>query len=247
MELLVVGAGAMGRWFGTALVESAVESIDLAFLDADSDAASEAARETSGSAVSTVDPDSFDVVCIAVPIPAATAAIDAHAHAASDAVVDVTGTMTAPVEAMREHAPDCERVSFHPLFAPANEPGNVPLVVDESGPQTDAIRDALARRDNTLFQTTPAEHDEAMETVQAKTHAAVLAFALAAEDVPDVYQTPISETLFDLAEQVTDGDPRVYADIQTAFDGADEIAAAAEHIADADSESFEQLFEQAGQ
>ena len=247
MELLVVGAGAMGRWFGTAVAESASEQVTLAFCDTDSDAASAAASATGGRVVSVPDPGAVDVVCIAVPIPAATAAIAEYAPAARDAVVDITGTMTAPVEAMREHAPDCERVSFHPLFAPANEPGNVPLVADESGPRTDAIRDALARRDNTLFETTPTEHDEAMETVQAKTHAAVLAFALAAEDVPDVYQTPISETLSGLAEQVTSGESRVYADIQTAFEGASDVAAAADRIATTDREAFEDLFEQAGE
>lgn len=245
MEALVVGAGSMGRWFGTVLAESLADPVSLAFLDADDDAATAAAEQVGGRAVSSA--PAVDLVCIAVPIPAGTAAIAEHASAAGEAVVDVTGTMAAPVAAMRETVPDCERVSFHPLFAPANEPGNVPFVADNPGPRTDAVREALTSRDNTLVETTPETHDEAMETVQARTHAAVLAFALAAEDVPDSFQTPISARLSELAEQVTDGDPRVYADIQGAFDGAEDVAAAATRIADADREEFEALFADASQ
>jgi len=79
--------------------------------------------------------------------------------------------------------------------------------------------------------------------VQASAHTAVLAFALAAEDVPDAFQTPISEDLFELVEQVTGGEARVYADIQAAFDGADDVAEAARRIADADDERFAELYE----
>jgi prephenate dehydrogenase len=85
-----------------------------------------------------------------------------------------------------------------------------------------------------------------METVQAKTHAAVLAFGLAADPVPEAFQTPISTVLFDLVEQVTGGDPRVYADIQAAFDGADDVVAAAEEIAAADDRQFRTLYDRAG-
>jgi prephenate dehydrogenase len=145
---------------------------------------------------------------------------------------------------MADHAPDCERLSLHPLFGPENAPGNVATVVDEPGPVTDEIRAALTAQGNHVFETTAAEHDAAMETVQAQAHAAVLAFGLAAADVPDEFQTPISGQLFELVEQVTDGDPRVYADIQTAFDGAADVAAAADALATADPDQFEALYEQ---
>jgi prephenate dehydrogenase len=148
---------------------------------------------------------------------------------------------------MREHVPDCERASLHPLFAPANEPGNVPLVVDEGGPVVDTVRETLTASGNDCFETTPEEHDEAMETVQARTHAAVLAYGLAAEAVDERFHTPISAELDDLAGQVTDGEPRVYADIQAAFDGADDVAEAARRIAEADAEVFERLYAEAGE
>lgn len=245
MRILVVGAGAMGRWFADAVADGHPDYPDIAFADADSSAAATAAESVQSARSVALDTnDRFDVVCIAVPIPVATEAIATHAERATRALVDVTGVATEPIAAMREHAPDLERLSLHPLFAPENAPGNVAAVVDEAGPTTDDVRAALAARGNTVFETTADEHDTAMETVQAQTHAAVLSFGLAAADVPDEFQTPISEELFALVEQVTGGDPRVYADIQSAFEGADDVAAAAEELAAADSTRFEELYQQ---
>ena len=245
MNVLVVGAGAMGRWFADA-VRAGPDEVAVAFADPDDAAASAAADAVDGRTAPLDTDESFDAVCIAVPIPVAVEAIDTHAEKAEDALVDVTGVAAEPVAAMREAAPDRERLSLHPLFAPENEPGNVAAVVDAAGPTTDAIQEALLARGNSVFETTAAEHDRAMETVQAKAHAAVLAFGLAADDVPEQFQTPISAALFELVEQVTGGDSRVYADIQYAFDGADDVATAAEEVAAADADGFETLYSEAG-
>jgi prephenate dehydrogenase len=247
MEILVVGAGDMGRWLGRALREDAPDPVDLAFADRDDAAASDAAAAVGGRTVSTDTDERFDGVCLAVPIPAVSDAVAAYAEQADRAMFDVSGTMRTPIRAMHEHAPDCERASLHPLFAPTNEPGNVPLVVDEGGPVVDTVRETLAARGNDCFETTPDEHDQAMETVQARTHAAVLAYALAAEDIDERFHTPISAGLDDLAQQVTSGEARVYADIQTAFDGADDVAEAARRIAAADDAAFEQLYTEASE
>jgi len=247
METLVVGAGAMGRWFGTALVEDGPPSTSVTFLDRNQATAEDAARAVGGEAVAPGAAPTVDLVCVAVPIPAATGAIERYADHAEAAIVDLTGTMAGPLAAMEVAAPESERASFHPLFAPANEPGNVPAVVDEGGPTVDAAVAALRARGNDVFETTANRHDELMETVQARTHTAVLAFALAAAPVPERYHTPVSAAMADLAAQVTDGDPRVYADIQSAFDGAADVAAAAAEIADADSAEVERLYEEAAE
>jgi prephenate dehydrogenase len=246
MQLLVVGAGEMGRWFADTLAAT-VEDCAVAFADRDPEAATAAAETVGGRAVPVDTEETFDVVCIAVPLPAAADAIAAHADRADAAIVDVAGAMAEPLAAMREAAPDAERVSFHPLFSAANAPGNVAVVADEPGPITDEIRRALAAAGNDLFETTAAEHDESMETVQARAHAAILAYGLAARDVREEFQTPISAALSELVEQVTDGDPRVYADVQEAFEGADAVAEAAERLAEADHESFQRLYHQARQ
>lgn len=248
MDVLVVGSGSMGRWFGEVLgdadvpdtVDTAVD-VSVSYYDERLAAAERAAEETGGTAVSSP-VDAYDVVCIAVPIPAATAAIAAHAGRATRAAVDVTGTMSEPVAALGEHAPEVERCSFHPLFAPDREPGNVPMVVDEGGPVTRFLRETLEARGNTPFETTAKEHDEMMEVVQARTHAAILAYGLASEPVPDRYQTSVSATLSDLVERVAGGDARVYSDIQDAFEGADDVAEAASRLAEANGREFEQLY-----
>jgi len=249
MQLLVVGAGEMGRWFADALAVGLADPPTVAFTDTDDDAARAAAADAADAldarSVPTDADERFDAVCFAVPIPALDAAVDDHAAKAERALVDVTGVMAPALAAMQAAAPTCERVSFHPLFAAANAPGTVAVVPDATGPVTDRISDGLTAAGNDLFETTAREHDEAMETVQASAHAAILAFGLAAEDVREEFQTPVSAGLFDLLDQVTGNDPRVYADIQSAFDGADEVAAAAREFADADRAAFDNLYRDA--
>ncbi len=240
MEVLIVGAGAVGRWFASLL------DATVAFTDVDPEAARSAAASQDAKAVEPDTAERFDAVTFAVPIPDTVDAIETHADKAASALIDLTGVMGPPVDAMTRQAPDRERLSLHPLFAPENAPGRVAVVKDAPGELTESILAAIESGGNGLVETTPAEHDRAMETVQAKAHAAVLAFALAAEPVPDDFGTPVYDGLMQLVEEVTEGNPRVYADIQSAFDGADDVAAAAERIAAADPETFEGLFRDAG-
>ncbi|WP_135825775.1 prephenate dehydrogenase [Halorussus ruber] len=246
MKLLVVGAGEMGRWFGE-VVAAHVEEADVAFADTDPETAEAAASAVGGRAVSLSTDERFDAVCVAVPVSAAKSAIEAHAPKAEEALVDVTGQMTGPVDAMRSAGPERERVSLHPLFASANAPGNVAVVADQRGPTVDSMLNALETAGNLLVETTPEEHDEAMETVQAGTHAAVLSFALAAEEVPEGLTTPIFEELSAVAEQVTGNTPAVYAEIQETFGGADRVAEAARRLADADESEFAELYREASE
>lgn len=239
MEVLIVGAGAMGRWFA--------RSIDtpVAFADVDEQTAAAAAEATGGRHIPLESDEPFEAVCLAVPMGHVEAAIEAHASQATAALIDVSGVMATPLTAMAKHAPDRERVSLHPLFAPERAPGSIAVVRDNPGDVTTALLAELTAQDNDLVETTAAEHDEAMESVQAAAHAAVLAFAHAAERVPDGFETPVYEGLRELATQVTGGTPRVYTDIQRAFDGADAVAAAADQIATADDETLEDLYREA--
>ena len=248
MEALVVGAGPMGRWAGRVLRDGV--DATLAFLDRDTQTAREAAATVGGR---TVDPatvvgdsaEQFGVVCVAVPIPAAASVIGRYGPRARTAVVDVTGTMAGPVAAM-EGLTGRERASLHPLFAPDSEPGNVPVVVTERGPTVERVLETLGRRGNRVVETTPAEHDRVMGTVQARAHAAVLAFGLAAESVPEGFHTPVSAELVSLVERVTGGEPGVYRDIQTAFDGRQDVAEAAQRLAAVTGDGFDSLYREAG-
>jgi prephenate dehydrogenase len=242
MEALVVGAGAMGRWAGGTLATA----FDVAFADRDPEAARAAADAIDGRAVGLDTTETFEVVCLAVPISAVADAVATHADRASRAMIDVTGVMAAPVTAMREHLPDRERVSLHPLFAPENAPGTVAVVADSPGPATDRALDAIVDAGNRTFETDPEEHDTAMETVQAGAHTAILAYALAAADVREEFATPVSRELTHLVETVTGGTPRVYREIQESFAGAEAVADAARRVADADGDAFERLYADAG-
>lgn len=251
MQLLVVGAGEMGRWFARNGGADAV-----AFADQDPRVAEAAAAELDGMgdlpiddvrAVPTDTDERFDAVCVAVPMTAVPEAIGTHAPRAREAVLDVSGEMQDSVAALAAHADGRERASFHPLFSPANAPGNVPVVVDRGGPLVDRVRGSLEAAGNRVFETTPEAHDRAMETVQAKVHTAVLAFALAAEPVDPRFHTAVSEPLAGLVEQVVDGSPSVYAEIQDRFEGGEAVAAAARELAAADGEAFVRLYEEAAE
>ncbi|GAA0285401.1 prephenate dehydrogenase/arogenate dehydrogenase family protein [Halobacterium noricense] len=241
MDVLVVGAGDVGRWFA-GLVDAPVT-----FTDVDEDRARAAATELDrrAAAVPLDTEESFGIVAVAVPMGAAVDAIERHASRAEQAVVDFTGEMRGPLAAMAETAPARERVSFHPLFAPEHAPGHIAVAESTPGPATDRVREWLEAAGNDLVDVGAAEHDDAMVTIQGRAHAAVLAFALAADDVPDDLATPVYEDLAALADRVTGGNARVYADIQDAFGGADDVAAAAQRLADADREAFEEVYDDA--
>ncbi|MFC6955046.1 prephenate dehydrogenase [Halorubellus litoreus] len=253
MRVLVVGAGTMGRWFG-GLVDARV-----AFADADPAAADRAAAAVDDAETAPLDPNDaaanadadgarFDVVCVAVPMTVAPDVIAPQASRATSAVVDVAGEMGGPVSAMREHAPDLERLSLHPLFAPENAPGSIAAVHDQPGPVTDALRDSLAASGNDVFDTTVDEHDTAMESVQAATHAAILAWRLATDDVREEFHTPLSRELADLAAHVTRQEPRVYADIADRYAaGRHALADAVARLADADHDAFLDAFADASE
>ncbi|MFB6071098.1 MAG: prephenate dehydrogenase [Halanaeroarchaeum sp.] len=241
MDALIVGAGAVGRW--------AARYVDgsLAFADADRAAAAAAADEFDDAAqVALGGEETYDLVCVAVPMRSATSVIEDQARRAERALVDCTGSMTAPLETMASVAEDRERASYHPLFAPAYGPGRIAVSTGESGPVTDRLETAMEADGNDLVRVSAATHDDAMRTIQGRTHAAILAFGLAADDVPEALATPVYEDLQALRERVTGGSAGVYADIQAVFDGAADVGAAADRLAGADRERFEALYDDAG-
>ena len=246
MDLLVVGAGEIGRWIAdTVSADESPIDATVAFTDRDPAVAADAAASREAKTVRADAETTHDAVCLAVPMSVVPEAVEQYAPRAERAMFDVSGEMTAAITAMREHASDLERASYHPLFAPPRIPGNVAVVGDAEGPVIGAISAAIEAGGNDVFETTSAEHDAAMETVQAGAHAAVLAWRLAGDDVREEFHTPVSAALDEIADTVTEGSPAVYAEIQRAFDGADDVAAAAREIADADSEAFTALYEEA--
>lgn len=241
MQALVVGAGAIGCWFGEVLNQWT----DVRFFDKDPAASDQAITKVGGAIALTELPKSVPIVCTAVPIRATRRVLEDVAPRATNAVIDLSGTMEEPHEIMEQYAPGCERINLHPLFAPENEPGNIPLSAANGGPVTERINNELNRRGNHVFNTTPSDHDRAMVQVQSKVHAALLAYALSADTIDPKYHTTVSREFFELTRQILSGPETVYADIQHYFDGSAEIAAAASELAEADIKEFETLYERA--
>lgn len=275
MRLLVVGAGEMGRWIADTVTASPAafeESVEITFTDADAAVAIDAAQGRDATIVTrengtgetnraehpieeTPVSEGFDAICLAVPIPAVEDAIDEWAPHAKTAIFDVAGIMETPLSAMETAAaksthPFDEYGSFHPLFAPPRMPGNVAYVPGEEGKLLKGIKTTIRAGGNDLFETTAVRHDEAMKTVQASAHAAILAYGLVAADadIPDAFHTPVSSQLEELVETITEGSPDVYADIQQTFDGADAIAESAQQVSAArlDREAFISVYRSAG-
>lgn len=239
MDVLIVGAGAMGGWLGDLLADRPT------FTDLDSSRAERTAAAVGGETIAPDASGTFDLVCIAVPMTATRQAITAHGDRATKAIIDITGAMAPALAAMREVTPDRQRASFHPLFAPDNAPGNIATVVDNAGPVVARVIEQFEAAGNAIIETTAGEHDKAMESIQAAAHAAVLAYGLAVDDVPAGFETPVSQSLDALVERVTGGNPGIYADIQTTFPGAERVADAAQRIAAADHEEFQELYARA--
>ncbi len=241
MDLLIVGAGAVGQWVGS------LWDGPVAFADADRQVAVQAAAHTQNASVADLDGDSTaEVVAVAVPMRVTREVIVEQADRAERVLVDFTGSMTEPLETMADVAPDLERVSFHPLFAPEHSPGRVAKSVGKPGPSVDDVTRTLVNAGNTIVPVEPAVHDDAMATVQGRVHATVLAFGLAAEPVPEELGTPVYEDLQALRERVTSGPAGVYADIQDQFDGIEDLQTAIDSLAEADRTEFESLYDDAG-
>ena len=236
MDTLILGAGTMGRWVG------GLDIGQCTFVDRDPETAAAAADIVAGARSAASLSGGYDLVCVTVPMSAARTAIERVSSVDPAAVVDVTGAMAGPLKALADYHPNAQRASFHPLFAPANGPGNVAAVVDAGGSYVEQFVAAMEAAGNTVFETTATEHDRAMETIQAAAHTAVLAYGLAAESVPEAYETPVSRTLETLRQQVTGGDPDIYAEIQAQFAGADRVADAASELAAADPAEFQSLY-----
>ena len=239
MRMLIVGAGTMGEWFGTL----ASEWVSVEITDIDHTRAKAVADSIGVSARQQPIDSAVDIVVTAVPIPATVPVIEEYGQLANSAIIDVSGTMAEPIEAMRSVGPACELLCLHPLFSPDNAPGNIPMVVEHDGRIAEQLTELLEAAGNTCFQTTATEHDAAMRTVQSKAHSAILAYALSAEPVDDKFQTPISSQLNDLASSILSGESRVYADIQSYFSGRESSAGSADILAQADYREFQELFE----
>jgi prephenate dehydrogenase len=165
-----------------------------------------------------------DIVVLAVPERVALAAVPALARQLRPGTLlaDTLSVKTRIVAALDAHAEHLEAVSLNPMFAPALgfDGRAVAAVVVRDGPRARALLEAVAGRGGRVAELGADEHDRVTAVTQALTHAAVLAFGLALDELGVAVEdlgavaTPPHLTLLALLARVASGEPETYWDVQ---------------------------------
>jgi 4-amino-4-deoxyprephenate dehydrogenase len=165
-----------------------------------------------------------DIVVLALPERVAMAAVPALArHLRPGALlVDTLSVKTDIVAALAAHAAHLEVVSLNPMFAPdlGFDGRAVAAVVVRDGPRARALLDAIGRRGGRVAEVGEDEHDRVAAVTQALTHAAVLAFGLALDELGVAVEdlgavaTPPHLTLLALLARIATGEPETYWQVQ---------------------------------
>jgi prephenate dehydrogenase len=165
-----------------------------------------------------------DIVVLAVPDRVALAAVPALARELRPGalLVDTLSVKTGIVAALATHAAHLEAVSLNPMFAPALgfDGRAVAAVVVHDGPRARALLDAVSRRGGRVAELSADEHDRVAAVTQALTHATVLAFGLALDELGVAVEDlgavapPPHLTLLALLARITSGGPETYWDVQ---------------------------------
>jgi 4-amino-4-deoxyprephenate dehydrogenase len=135
-------------------------------------------------------------------------------------LVDTLSVKTRIVAALACHAAHLEALSLNPMFAPALgfDGRAVAAVVVRDGPRARALLGAVHRRGGRVAELGADEHDRLAAATQALTHAAVLAFGLALDElgVDDLgaVAPPPHLTLLALLARIGAGEPETYWDVQ---------------------------------
>ncbi len=167
-----------------------------------------------------------DLVLLAVPEDVAIAAVGPIARALEPGALlaDTLSVKTAIVAALEVQATRLEALSLNPMFAPSLgiDGGAVAAVIVHDGPRTGELLELLRSRGARVVEVSAPEHDELAAITQALTHAAVLAFGLALEQLDVDVRTlgelapPPHLTLLAMLARIASGQPETYRDVQIA-------------------------------
>ncbi len=181
-----------------------------------------------------------DVVVLAVPEPVAEAAAEVILRTVRPDVLvvdtlSVKGAWLELVGGVRDEVGGGpELLSIDPLFAPSLgfEGRPVAVVGRRPGPRSDWFCSLLRSWGAELVDLEPGEFDKATASLQVATHAAILAFGLALDELNhDVERlaplfTPPHRTMLSLLARICAGDSHVYHGLQHSHPGAREARAA---------------------
>ncbi len=177
-----------------------------------------------------------DVVLVAVPefVAESAASMLMDTMRSDAALVDTLSVKSRWIDIASRHDGGPEIVGVNPMFRPALGFAGRPVAVValRTGPRSSWLEDQLATWGSVLVAVAPDEHDRIMASVQALTHAAILAFGAALTELGhDVERleplfTPPHRTLLALLARIVGGDAHVYHDIQHANPFGSEARAA---------------------
>lgn len=179
-----------------------------------------------------------DIALLAVPEDVAIAAVGPVARALSPGALlaDTVSVKSAVADAFATHASHLEALSLNPMFAPSLglDGRAVAAVIVHDGPLAQELLALLRARGGRVVEVSAREHDELTAVTQALTHAAVLAFGLALDEL-DVDVGALGElappphlTLLALLARIASGQPETYRDVQAANPCAPRARAALE-------------------
>jgi prephenate dehydrogenase len=165
-----------------------------------------------------------DIVVLAVPERVALAAVPALARQLRPGALlaDTLSVKTGIVAELEAHAAHLEALSLNPMFAPALgfDGRAVAAVVVRDGPRGRALLDAVRGRGGRVAEVSADEHDRVAAVTQALTHATVLAFGLALDELGVAVEdlgavaTPPHLTLLALLARIASGESETYWDVQ---------------------------------
>jgi 4-amino-4-deoxyprephenate dehydrogenase len=226
--VVVGGAGAVGRLLADLLVHAGADVVVVDLVEPPVEITRTCAHIRAD--VCALDARLVDemrragIVVLAVPEPVALAALPALARELEPGalLVDTLSVKTAVVAALATHAEHLEAVSLNPMFAPALgfDGRAVAAVVVGDGPRARALLAAIAARGGRVAEVGADEHDRVAAATQALTHAAVLSFGLALDELGIALEdlvavaTPPHVTLLALLARIVSGAPETYWDVQ---------------------------------
>ncbi|MFI5680259.1 prephenate dehydrogenase/arogenate dehydrogenase family protein [Streptomyces cellulosae] len=238
--LVAGGAGAVGGMFASLLAGSGAEVVvvDPAGGDITGDI-------TSPGDALVAELGKADLVLLAVPERTALAGIPLIApHLRPGALLADTLSVKGSVVAALRGVEGVQAVSLNPMFAPTlGMPGKpVAAVVVHDGPAAAELLRLLAEWGGRPVTVDAERHDRLTAAAQVLTHASVLSFGLALEELgADIGELgaiapPPHATLLALLARIASGTPEVYWDIQAAHPDAGRargaLAAAVRRLAD---------------
>ncbi len=215
MEVLVIGAGAMGGWFARRFKKWGWE---VWLTDVDRKKSSALARELGVKTGDEILPQA-DLVLVAVPISSTPAVVrEVCGRMKKGALLmEISSVKEQVVSTMLElKSNPVELVALHPLFGPGAESlkgERFAFIPIRAGRIFGEVRSRLEGEGATLIRTEADGHDSAMARAQALTHLLLLCYLRLCER--GELQTHLSRTLLELAKAVLAGNPSVYYEMQT--------------------------------